>query len=174
MKTPFLFAIIGAAVVVGCGADPKPPVTPSGSQAAPTATAAPSANADDASKGNIVIDSKLAELCNIRNAYFAFDSSSLSNEARKALDDLATCFTTGNAKGKSMRVVGHADPRGELEYNLALGQRRAGMVAHHVVKRGVNESRVESSSRGELDAVGEDEKSWALDRKVDISLGDDG
>src|SRR5690606_3649427 len=137
MKIHLWFAIAGVAVVVGCGADPMPPVTPSGGDAAPPATAAPQTGADDASKGNIVIDRELAELCDIRTAFFAFDSAALSNEARQALDELAACFTTGKAKDRSMRVVGHADPRGELEYNLALGQRRAGMVAEHVAKRGV-------------------------------------
>ncbi|MCA9618918.1 MAG: OmpA family protein [Myxococcales bacterium] len=68
---------------------------------------------------------------------------------------------------------GHCDPRGELTYNFALGQLRAGTVENHILARGVERSRVESSSRGELDAVGIDETSWALDRSVAISMTDE-
>mgnify|MGYP002619638198 FL=1 len=127
---------------------------------------------DDASKGGIVIDQRIADLCDIPTAHFDFDSSALSTEARTALDALASCFTEGAAKGKGMRMVGHADPRGPEEYNFGLGQRRAGSVASHIIERGLSESAIETSSRGELDAKGTDEATWALDRKVEIFLAD--
>jgi hypothetical protein len=91
-----------------------------------------------------------------------------------ALDALASCFTEGNGRGKGLKFVGHADPRGQTDYNFALGQRRAGAVAQYVMARGVAEDRVESSSRGELDARGSDEASWQQDRNVEILLAGEG
>lgn len=124
-------------------------------------------------QGSIQLGPKLAKLCPMPTAYFEFDSSALSGEAKKALQSLVTCFTTGKAKGESMRIVGHADPRGEEEYNFGLGQKRAGSVAAVLIEMGLEEDRIETSSRGELDAIGTDEASWKKDRKVEILLDGD-
>ena len=102
--------------------------------------------------------------------HFAFDSAAIDAQAGAALDALATCFSTGALAGRSMMLTGHTDPRGELEYNLALGQRRAGSVAHYLEGRGLAKAHVSTTSHGELDAVGTDEEGWARDRKVDVSL----
>jgi peptidoglycan-associated lipoprotein len=159
------------ALGLGCSETPPPqappPPTPHVDKAA-----TPRLLNQDPGRSAIVIDEKLAALCDMPAAYFDFDSSALSDVARSALDTLASCFTIGPARGKAMSIVGHADPRGELEYNFALGQRRAGAVVEHLVARGVGELRIESSSRGELDADGFDEVSWARDRKVEISLAE--
>ncbi|MEZ4446302.1 MAG: OmpA family protein [Polyangiaceae bacterium] len=167
-------AVASTFLVVGCAKDAPPPATPV------PAPAAPRTNAEDVSQipekksdaGNVIIDERIAQMCDIPTAYFAFDSSALSTEAKDALDALATCFTSGPAKALNMRIVGHADPRGELEYNMALGQRRASSVAGELESRGVSDNRIESSSRGELDAKGTDEASWAKDRNVEILLPD--
>jgi peptidoglycan-associated lipoprotein len=156
------------ATLSACSGDPTPPpVAPTGA----SQNAAPN-SASDATTSSIAISSELAKLCDIPTALFPFDSAAVSKEARAALDALATCFTSGKAKDKGMRVVGHADERGEEQYNFGLGQRRAGAVEAYVVKRGVKDDRVESSSRGELDATGQDDSGWAKDRRVAIYLAD--
>ena len=71
-----------------------------------------------------------------------------------------------------MLVVGHADPRGEDEYNMTLGGLRSGNVSKEVIKAGLPEAQSESSSRGEMDAKGTDEASWKADRRVDILLSE--
>ncbi len=126
----------------------------------------------DPNKASIVVDPKIAEMCEIPTAHFDFDSSNLGEEAETALDALAECFTTGPAKGKGMRLVGHADPRGTEEYNMALGSRRAGSVAGYLGGKGLVEDSLETSSKGELEAAGTDEASWAADRKVEIFLAE--
>jgi peptidoglycan-associated lipoprotein len=151
---------------LACSPEP-PPKTP---DALGPGQVTPPAKAPPAQQGSIQIDPKLAKLCNIPTSYFAFDSARLSAEAQSALDALATCFETGPAMGRNMTIVGHADPRGELDYNFALGQRRAGSVENHLKRRGMQSHRIESSSRGELDAKGHDEETWARDRKVLIAL----
>jgi peptidoglycan-associated lipoprotein len=76
----------------------------------------------------------------------------------------------GALKGRSLLMVGHADPRGEEDYNMALGGRRAESVRGAMESLGVDKGRMDVSSRGELEATGVDEESWAKDRRVDIKL----
>ncbi|MBW2527257.1 MAG: OmpA family protein [Deltaproteobacteria bacterium] len=126
----------------------------------------------DPNRGNIVIGPKIQALCDLPTANFGFDSAALDATAKGALDALATCFVSGKAKGKGMRLVGHADPRGETEYNFGLGQKRAASVASYLQGKGVEEARLETSSRGETEATGTDEEGWARDRKVEIFLAE--
>jgi peptidoglycan-associated lipoprotein len=123
-------------------------------------------------KVNIYIDRKIVELCFLPVPHFAFDSSDLSGQTRETLKALAECFSTGPASGRSLKLIGHADPRGTDEYNMALGERRAATVAAYLKERGVVEGRMQISSRGELDATGTDEASYADDRQVGLFLAD--
>lgn len=166
------------AVVAGCGDDPKPPPK-TADQVANNAPPPPPANAqakpDTASptSGSIHIDDKIVKACgDLPTAHFAFDSASLGTDATVALDALARCFVTGPLKGRAMRLVGHADPRGETDYNLALGQKRAGSVAEFLNKKGLDKAHVETLSKGAFEATGTDEQGWARDRKVEVVLVD--
>jgi peptidoglycan-associated lipoprotein len=102
---------------------------------------------------------------------FDFDSTDLSSNDREILHQLATCLTTGALKGRSISLVGRADPRGEAESNMNLGASRATAVKAYLTKLGVAKSELRDTSRGALDAKGRDEDSWRLDRRVDIVLG---
>jgi peptidoglycan-associated lipoprotein len=70
-----------------------------------------------------------------------------------------------------MRLVGHADPRGDEEYNRVLGQRRADSVKGAIATAGLDSAKMETTSRGEDDASGTDDNGWAKDRRVDVMLG---
>jgi peptidoglycan-associated lipoprotein len=67
-------------------------------------------------------------------------------------------------------VQGNCDDRGSREYNLALGQRRADSVKRAMVLLGVNDKQVETVSFGAEKPVafGQDEESWAKNRRSDI------
>ena len=52
-------------------------------------------------------------------------------------------------KGRGMQLIGHTDARGEVEYNLGLGQRRAGSVADYVGAHGVEKARIRTTSHGD-------------------------
>jgi peptidoglycan-associated lipoprotein len=163
------------AAAAGCGSDPKPApksgaATPS---ATPSATAAPVARKDQLSPsaGSLHIDDKIVKACgDIPTAHFAFDSAAIGAEAAAALDALARCFSTGPLKGRSMRLTGFADARGELEYNMGLGQKRAGSVAEYLAKKGLDKAKLLTTSKGALEATGTDEEGWARDRKVEVDL----
>jgi peptidoglycan-associated lipoprotein len=177
MKRALTLLALGTAL--GCGSDPPPP--PKTADAAPGPATAPPPTApannpkpdDDASKGNINISDEIKKACGISDAeaFFAYDSANIREQDKAVLSKLAVCFTTGPLKGREMRLVGHADNRGEEDYNMLLGQRRADNVKGAVVNAGMTAAKTLTTSRGELDASGGDDAGWAKDRRVDVVLG---
>jgi peptidoglycan-associated lipoprotein len=173
----FSAALLLAAVpFAACGGDKPPVKTPqtADSSGASTATNRLPPNPPDSPQASAVhISDEIVKACGIAapDAYFAFDSANLRPDDAKVLGQLATCFSTGPLKGRTMKLVGHADPRGGSDYNMTLGQSRADAVKDYIVKQGLDKSKTDSSSRGAMDAAGTDEPSWARDRRVDIMLG---
>jgi peptidoglycan-associated lipoprotein len=129
---------------------------------------------DDPKVSNIQISDDIKKACGITDAeaYFAFDSANIREPDRAVLRKLAVCFSTGPLKGRQMRLVGHADPRGDEEYNRVLGQRRADNVKGAIASQGLESTKMSTTSRGEDDATGTEETSWTRDRRVDILLAD--
>jgi peptidoglycan-associated lipoprotein len=172
-----IFSVALTTLVVACGGSETKAITPSAqaSQLQPgNATNAMSAKpGDDPTRGNIKIADNVRSACGLADsdAHFAFDSSHVRNQDRKVLRALADCFGSGPLKGRQMSLVGHADPRGAGDYNLALGGRRADNVKGVLVAEAMRDSRISTTSRGAMDATGTDELSWAADRFVDITLG---
>ena len=119
---------------------------------------------------NSGLDSSLSEEAALRaitTFYFEYDSSDLKPEAMRALDVHAK-----DLKGNGARVVleGHTDERGTREYNMALGERRAKAVQRYLVLQGVSPAQLELVSYGEERpvATGNDEQSWAQNRRVEL------
>jgi len=176
-KTKLTWMALAGTLAWGCSADPKPPpaTPPAPATAEPEieepAEARDEPDASDETSG-VQVDERIAKMCNLPEARFDFDSSNLSAGARSVLDALASCFKDGAGKDQSMRIVGHADSRGETVYNFALGQKRAGAVAGYLSSVGLGEDRIATSSRGELEATGHDDSGWARDRRVEIFLAE--
>lgn len=180
MKTTTLLTLpLCALFAAACGSDPKPPPTsPGGDSTAPVvdpnAATQNQKPGDDPNKSQINISEEIKKACGISDsdAYFAFDSANVRAQDHKVLGQLATCFTSGPLAGREMRLVGHADPRGDEDYNMVLGGRRADNVKSFIVKKGMDDGKIATTSRGEMDATGTDESSWSRDRRVDVVLGD--
>lgn len=157
-------------LAVGCAASPA--VSPEAQTDSTDASGLTSQQVSEKSpeRSQIEISDGIREACGITesNAYFAFNSAKLSSSAQDVLNKLAECFSTGPLKGIEIKLVGHTDPRGDEEYNMALGGRRADNVKQALVRLGVDDEQLSTTSRGEMNAVGSDEKSWALDRKVEV------
>jgi len=179
--------VASSALLMACEEGPKPPLKTAadaqgaggpgnGANAQWMAPGAPIGKRADTSTptaGSIQIDDRILKACgDLPTAHFAFDSASISGDAESALGALARCFVSGPLAGARMNLVGHADPRGGVAYNLALGQQRAGSVATFLSHRGVAEQRMGTVSKGAFDATGTDEEGWSLDRKVEVFLAD--
>jgi peptidoglycan-associated lipoprotein len=172
-----LVLLMAAAPTLACGGD-KPPVKDATTSAAPSATAASTPrlppNPPNSPQASAVrISDEIIKACGISepDAYFAFDSANVRPDDANVLGQLVTCFTTGPLKGRQLKLVGHADPRGGSDYNMTLGQSRADAVRDYITGHGMDKAKTDSTSRGAMDATGTDEPSWARDRRVDIMLG---
>jgi peptidoglycan-associated lipoprotein len=100
--------------------------------------------------------------------YFEFDSFSLTSESRGILDQDAK-WLKDNA-GVRVQIEGHCDERGTTEYNLALGERRAGAVKDYLAKKGIAADRLQTISYGEERPVstGSNEMAWAQNRRAEF------
>lgn len=100
-------------------------------------------NADDGSGPGL----KVPEL---QTVYFAFDRYAVEQGERAKLDAAAK-WLKDNAD-KRIVLEGHCDWRGTAEYNLGLGDSRATSVRKYLEFLGVDAKRVETISKGDIDA----------------------
>jgi peptidoglycan-associated lipoprotein len=142
----------------------------SGTQTAtttPTANPNLNANANAALTGDALLRAP-GGILSKRVIYFEYDQDSVKDEFREIVQAHAK-FMQEN-KGRKIRLEGHADERGSREYNMALGQRRAGAVKRVMGVLGAAETAMETISFGEdkPKAQGQTEAAWALNRRVEI------
>ena len=106
----------------------------------------------------------------IRDAFFAFDASTLDDDAQEALRQSAT-WLRQNPEYR-LRIEGHCDDRGTDQYNLALGDRRAETAASYLVALGIERERIETVSYGEERPfeTGANEGAWAQNRRAHLVL----
>jgi peptidoglycan-associated lipoprotein len=101
----------------------------------------------------------------LENVRFLYDSADLSDAARASLQKNAAWMQRWTST--RVTVEGHADARGTSEYNLALGERRAGAVRDYMASLGVDATRVNTVSLGEERPLCTDETEacWAQNRR---------
>ena len=99
--------------------------------------------------------------------YFDFDQSFVRPADRPTLQEAAQ-YLQANANAQLL-VEGHADWRGTTEYNMALGDRRATSVTAYLEQLGISPERLETVSKGDLEAVTEGtEEQMRMDRRADL------
>ena len=107
-----------------------------------------------------------------KRVFFSTNSASLSRQTRRVLEDLAREYH----RKKDFRIVlgGHADERGDEDFNMALSRRRAGMVARYLRSRGVPAKAIESRYFGEAqpEVKQSNNKAWEKNRRVTIWIAD--
>lgn len=117
-------------------------------------------------------NAKIAEFQTVvgDRVFFALDSTNLTEESKATLNRQASWL---KENGKfNLTVEGHCDERGTKEYNIALGDRRANVVAEYLKSQGIDASRLETISYGkERPAViGNNEEAWSKNRRGVTSL----
>ena len=102
----------------------------------------------------------------IKDIFFDYDDATLSGAARDQLSTNASHLSELSAL--RLLIEGHCDERGTVEYNLALGQRRADATKGYLVNLGVDGSRLMTRSLGEERpfATGTDESAWSQNRRA--------
>jgi peptidoglycan-associated lipoprotein len=175
MKKLVLVAIPAFAfAALACGGNEKPPQPPVAKPAVspPQTTSAPAKPEQMA----VNVDDEIAKKCDLKFTNideapkFDYDQESLTQGEKDVLSAIAKCLTTGPLKGRAVELVGRADPRGETNYNMTLGAKRAHSVQSFLSGLGVPGDKMRETSRGELDSSGKDEEGWRRDRRVDVRL----
>jgi peptidoglycan-associated lipoprotein len=71
-----------------------------------------------------------------------------------------------------IRIEGNCDERGTVEYNLALGEKRANAALDYLVKMGIDPSRISTVSYGKERPMdpGHTEAAWAKNRRDDFVI----
>lgn len=106
----------------------------------------------------------------IHDILFDFDSAILGPDALATLRE--NLIWLNSQSTVPIIIEGHCDERGSLEYNLALGHRRATATADYLIKGGVSPGRVHTISYGkELPfALGHDEAAWGFNRRAHFRI----
>jgi peptidoglycan-associated lipoprotein len=102
--------------------------------------------------------------------YFDFDKYFLRSDAKDALNRNAQSLKD-NAQVK-IRIEGNCDERGTVEYNLALGEKRAKAAMDYLVNSGVDQSRITIISYGKERPLfpGHNEDAWSKNRRDDFVI----
>jgi peptidoglycan-associated lipoprotein len=105
-----------------------------------------------------------------KDILFEYDSYTVAPEYQGLLKDIAAWLNRNQAI--KLTVEGHCDGRGTIDYNLALGQKRAEAVMSQLVKLGVKEERIKTISYGkEMPAdPGNTEAAWAKNRRAHFKI----
>jgi peptidoglycan-associated lipoprotein len=82
----------------------------------------------------------------LKPVFFEYDSSDLSSDAQKTLDENAA--TMKKYPTWAVTIEGHCDERGTAEYNLALGERRSVTARAYLVSLGIPADRIRTVSYG--------------------------
>ncbi|MBE2214142.1 MAG: OmpA family protein [Opitutaceae bacterium] len=101
--------------------------------------------------------------------YFDYDSAAVKQAERAKVQQVADYLKSN--PGSRILLEGHCDWRGTTEYNMGLGDRRANAVKSYLGTLGIDASRIETVSKGDLDAKeGASDAEMKMDRRVDVGL----
>ena len=101
---------------------------------------------------------------------FDFDEATITAEAEQLLR--AKLPILRDSVEFRLLLEGHADERGSIEYNLALGGRRAESVRDFLIGLGISADRLTTTSFGEERPVlnRSDAEAWAQNRRVEFLI----
>jgi peptidoglycan-associated lipoprotein len=97
----------------------------------------------------------------LNDVFFDYDKANLREDARTTLESDANSLQQ-NPDARAL-LEGHCDERGTVEYNLALGERRAQSAKNFLVQYGIDPSRLSTISFGKERPFvkGHDESAWS-------------
>jgi peptidoglycan-associated lipoprotein len=154
MKKPVLILVALAlgSTFVACGKKtvppppPPPPVAPEAPPPAPPPPPRAEPQVDEYARLKAMSPGELDKMGLLADVYFDFDKADIRASEQATLSKNAEVLK----KYDFLRVTveGHCDERGTVEYNLALGERRAKAVVDYLVSLGVPADRLKTVSYG--------------------------
>lgn len=163
-----MLSLLAALLASGC-AKKAVQAPPAPAPAPPTATPVPAPVTPPPAPEPAPTPSADQLIGTLQPVFFPLDSYTLDEAARATLDANARILRDNN----SLRVTveGHCDERGTVEYNEALGQKRAEAARDYLANAGVNGTRLQVVSYGKERPFdeGHDEAAWAKNRRAHFS-----
>jgi peptidoglycan-associated lipoprotein len=173
-------ALVVVLVVAGCSRRTPPPAPPPPAPPPPAATPAPppppppppapapAPPPKPLTEDEIFQQKTLAQLnaeMPLGDVFFDYDMSAIREDARPILQRNADYLRRWTST--RVTIEGHADSRGTIEYNLALGERRANAVRAYLMDLGIAGDRLLAVSRGEEtpQCTEENEGCWQRNRR---------
>lgn len=107
-------------------------------------------------------------IAGLSTIFFDYDQSSITSEARRQLAQNAEWIKSNN--NVAIQIEGHCDARGTVEYNIALGERRAIAVKNYLVGLGIEGKRLSIISYGKERPVaqGDSEDAYSKNRRANF------
>lgn len=178
MRSLLKFVIVLALVVVaGCRRDP-PPVAPTPEQTPTTVPQRPPTTQPNAPTTTPSRDAGAERAEEVRRltaileqvVYFDYDEFTIRDDAKELLAAKVPVLRQNTPI--RLRIEGHADERGSVEYNLALGMRRANAVRDYLADFGIDATRFDVVSFGEdrPASSGSTESAWSLNRRAEFRV----
>jgi peptidoglycan-associated lipoprotein len=102
--------------------------------------------------------------------FFDYDKAEVRSDMQDVLNRKAAILRSN--PGVTLRIDGHADERGTVEYNLALSLRRANTVREYLTNFGIDVSRLEVAGFGEEKPLdpGTTEEAYAKNRRAEFQI----
>ncbi len=168
-KTALLFSVLAATLTLTSCANMKKKPTDGLTE---SNTTGDNSKVDNGKNGGVTLelngDSDSNKAGALKTVYFDFNSAALSADTKETLNN-NVAFLKSNAAVK-VQVEGHTDERGGVQFNLALGEKRAKSVREYLIGQGVEGARISTISLGKEKPVsfGHDEESWSKNRRANF------
>jgi outer membrane protein OmpA-like peptidoglycan-associated protein len=107
-----------------------------------------------------------------RRIEFDYDQATLRPEAAERLSRLGKFLANARDNWERVRISGHTDERGSVQYNQRLSENRAAAVKTAFVKEGIPREKVETRGFSELQPLdlGHNELAWQKNRRVEFEF----
>jgi peptidoglycan-associated lipoprotein len=181
MKKPVLVLVALAAVAAfpACGKKkvaPPPPPAPVAPEPPPPAPAPPPraeapVQVDEYTRLKAMSADELDKMGLLGDVFFDFDKADIRESERATLSKNADLLKKYDFIAQ-VTVEGHCDERGTVEYNLALGERRAKAAYDYLVSLGVPAARLKTVSYGKEVPVctQSNEECWQKNRRAHSAI----
>lgn len=102
--------------------------------------------------------------------FFATDKTNILSSSETALQELYRLLADN--PDLRIRIIGHTDDVGTVEYNQRLSEGRSASVKQEMVKRGIDAQRIETAGHGELDPIvaNDSDEHRQMNRRVEIEI----
>jgi peptidoglycan-associated lipoprotein len=174
-KSALVVALLAMSLTYACKKKPpevQPEPAPTAAPPAPAPMGTPAPIEDEYSKLKKMSVDEIDRLKLLADVQFDFDSSEIRDTDKPVLSKNAEVLK----KFDFLRVTveGHCDARGSVEYNLALGERRAKATSDYLVGLGVPADRLKTVSYGkEVPLCSENsEDCWARNRRAHFTVSE--